>query len=197
MTPILILAAGASRRMGGADKLLEPVDGIPLLRLQAMNALTQGEPVFVALPAADHPRARALDGLAVTILAVPDSAEGMGGSMRGAVAQLPVCARFMLLLGDLAAIEAADIASVMAAPAATPDAVIWRGATEDGKPGHPIVFDATLRPEFAALTGDSGGEPIVRRHLAQTVMIPLPGNRARRDLDTPDDWAAFRTETGR
>ena len=33
MIPILILAAGASRRMRGQDKLLQVVDGMPLLRL--------------------------------------------------------------------------------------------------------------------------------------------------------------------
>jgi len=29
------------------------------------------------------------------------------------------------------------------------------------------------------------------------VLVPLPADHARRDLDTPADWAAFRAETGR
>ena len=39
---LVLLAAGASRRMRGADKLLEPVDDEPLLRRQARAALASG-----------------------------------------------------------------------------------------------------------------------------------------------------------
>ncbi|TNF57528.1 MAG: nucleotidyltransferase family protein, partial [Rhodobacteraceae bacterium] len=62
--PILILGAGASSRMEGLDKLLQPVDGLPLIRRQAEIALRAGiGPVLVALPPAPHPRHDALAGL--------------------------------------------------------------------------------------------------------------------------------------
>ncbi|WP_412506377.1 NTP transferase domain-containing protein, partial [Roseovarius sp. SYSU LYC5161] len=47
---ILLPAAGASARMEGPDKLLEPVDGMPLLRRQVLMALATGAPVLVTLP---------------------------------------------------------------------------------------------------------------------------------------------------
>ena len=194
--PILILAAGRSARMGDRDKLLELVAGEPLLHRQARLALGASAKVFVALPALDHPRAAVISDLAVTLLPIPEATEGMGGTMRGAVRRLPDCAAFMILLGDLAAIELADIEAVLAAATAHPDALIWRGVTEDGRHGHPIVFSSALRPEFEALTGDSGGEPIVSPRRAETVTVPIPGNRARLDLDTPEDWTAFRNATG-
>jgi CTP:molybdopterin cytidylyltransferase MocA len=189
---ILIPAAGLSSRMRGADKLAEPVGGVPLLARVAGAAAATGCPVFVALPAADHPRAALLAGLPVQAVVVPEAAEGLGGTLRGGVARLPDCARFMVLLADLPGIGAGDIRAVLAAPSGTPSAVIWRGATSDGRPGHPILFDASLRPRFADLAGDSGGEAIVRAEAARTVLVPLPGDRARLDLDTPEDWAAFR-----
>ncbi len=40
--PILILAAGASTRMRGRDKLMEPVEGRPLIRRQAEMARAAG-----------------------------------------------------------------------------------------------------------------------------------------------------------
>ncbi len=196
MTPILILAAGNSSRMRGLDKLAQPVDGIPLLRHLTQQALNLGEPVFVALPRADHPRQALLAGLDITPIIVPDATEGMSGTMRGAVAQLPPCQRFMMVLGDLAEIDATDMAAVLAAADRQPG-LIWRAATQDGAPGHPILFDASLIPQFANLHGDGGGETLVRPLKTQTVLVPLPGIRARRDLDTPEDWANFRAETGR
>ncbi|MFA8440761.1 NTP transferase domain-containing protein [Yoonia sp.] len=192
MTPILILAAGRSSRMGGRDKLLEDVGGVPLLRKQVQTALATGQPVFVALPPAAHDRQAAIADLDVTVLRVPEAAEGMSGTMRGAVAQLPIAPAFMLTLADLVALETADLKAVFAARTAHPQYVVWRGATVDGKPGHPIVFDASLRPAFAGLKGDGGGESLVKPLWDQTYLVPLPGNRARLDLDTPADWAAWR-----
>ncbi len=54
--PILILAAGASRRMNGRDKLLMDVGGECLLRRVVGRAYATGHPVLVALPADDVAR---------------------------------------------------------------------------------------------------------------------------------------------
>lgn len=195
MIPILILAAGTATRMRGTDKLLEPVGGIPLLRVIALRALKTGEPVFVALPSADHPRANVIADLDVDILPVPMAAEGMGASLREAVAQLPDAAAFMVMLGDLVAITTADMAAVLAACHDEPDNLVWRGSTDTGKPGHPIVFDNSLRPEFHDLAGDHGGDVIIKPLADRTCLVPLPGNHARLDLDTPEDWHAWRANS--
>ena len=192
MIPVLILAAGASSRMQGRDKLLEPVEGQPLLRLLARRALDTGQPVYVALHHHSARRLAALEGLEITPLDVPEAAEGMGGAMRGAVAQLPPCEAFLLLLGDLPEITTADMTAVIGTREAHPDALIWRGATTGGKPGHPILFDASLRPDFAHLSGDSGGEPLVTPLKDRTHLVRFDTDRARLDLDTPEDWAAWR-----
>lgn len=197
MTPILILAAGKSSRMRGRDKHLEEIDGVPLLRRLALAALELGEPVFVALPALPHPRAEALEGLDMTLLAIPEAEEGMSGTLRSAVARLPQSEGLLLVLGDLAEIGAVEMRAVMAARADAPDKLIWRGATETGEPGHPILFDASLVPRFAELSGDGGGESLVKPLKEQTCLVPLPGRVARHDLDTPEDWDAFRKKTPR
>jgi CTP:molybdopterin cytidylyltransferase MocA len=194
MIPILILAAGESRRMRGRDKLAEPVGGVPLLRRQTLAALTLGEPVFVALPGPGHDRMLHIADLDVTPLIVPEASEGMGGTLRGAVAQLPFCDAFLVVLADLPLIGAEEMRRVMNLREATSEALIWRGTTEDGKPGHPILFDAELRPEFNTISGDTGGELIVRSH--PVAEIRLPGDAARLDLDTPEDWDVFRAQTG-
>ncbi len=192
MIPILILAAGGSTRMRGADKLLQDVGGVPLLRRQVQRATATGHPVFVALPDPSHPRVPAIDGLDVTKLFIPESAEGMSGTMRGAVTQLPGTGAFMILLGDLIDIGAADMQAIFAAHVAHPDHLIWRGATATGKPGHPIIFDGSLRPAFGDISGDGGGEALVRPLVQQTHLTRFSDDRARYDLDTPEDWARWR-----
>jgi CTP:molybdopterin cytidylyltransferase MocA len=195
--PILIMAAGASSRMRGRDKLAECVDGVPLLTRQARAALSVSPTVFVALPGPDHPRAALLTGLGVTILSAPDAAEGLGGSLRNAVARLPPGPSFMIFLSDLPEITANDLQTLITAREDNPGYLVWRGATDDGQPGHPILLDQSLRAGFATLSGDSGGDSILRPLRDRTMLVPLPGHRARRDLDTPEDWAAWRAGTGR
>ena len=192
MIPILILAGGTSSRMRGGDKMLEDVGGVPLLRRQAQMALGTGHPVFVAVGPQMGQRRDALKDMDVSVLTVPEATEGLSGTLRGAVAQLPQCKAFMIMLGDLVALTTEDLQSVLNARGTYPDHLVWRGATEDGKPGHPILIDQSLRTSFASLQGDHGGESILRPLRDKTQLVRLKDQHARFDLDTPEDWAAWR-----
>lgn len=195
--PILIMAAGQSSRMRGVDKLLEPVDGEPLLARQIAAARTVSDAVFVALPDETHPRMDIVAQTPAAPINVPEANQGFGITLRTAVAKLPPCPAFMIVLADLVELEAADYARMFGTWRAEPDHVIWRGATAAGKPGHPIIFNQNLRDAFKTLKGDTGGAAILRAHAQQTCLVPLAGERALRDLDTPEDWATWRAQTGR
>lgn len=192
--PVIVLAAGASSRMRGADKMLQQVDGEPLIRRQARlaRAVTAG-PVLVALPTPPHPRYDALAGLDVTPVPVSDAQEGINASLRTAFAALPGDVRgAMLVLGDLPDLTENDLNTILQAVDLASDTLAWRGATQTGKPGHPVVFSAALFPTIAALTGDGGAQAALAQAKGRIVLIPLPGDAARADLDTPEDWAAWR-----
>lgn len=183
----LILAAGQSSRMGGPDKLLELVDGEPLLARQVARALSIG-PTFVTLPSADHPRRGVLPH-AAQVVAVRGQ---MSDSIKAGIAALPDDVMgVMILPADMPDITAEDIQAVHDT-AHTTKAPLVRAATQDGLAGHPIYFAASLFPRFKDLTGDRGAFRLTAGLNAQTELVPLPRNRARLDLDTPDDWAAYR-----
>lgn len=194
MTPALILAAGRSSRMGGRDKLLEVVGGEPLLRRMARQAAEAGAEVFVALGPKDAAREAALAGTPATILRIPQASEGMGATIREGVAALPPCARFLLCPADLPELTAEDFGAMLSQPAG--EALIWQGVDEDGRAGHPVLFDAALRPAFARLAGDTGARGIIAANRDRWQAVPLPGHHATRDLDTPEAWAAWRAARG-
>ncbi|MDA7965292.1 nucleotidyltransferase family protein [Ruegeria sp.] len=192
LIPIILLAAGQSSRMGGADKLMQIVDGMPLLRRSALRAMAVG-PVIVALPPPPHPRYDALDGLDLNKVTIPNAAEGMNASLRGALAQVPDDATaVMILLADLPDLTEQDLRTVRQSVADHPDHLIWRGATSDGKPGHPVVFDKSLFSQLSQLTGDAGAQSIVKAQTDKVHIQPLPNGNALLDLDTPEDWAKWR-----
>ncbi|MBO4169274.1 nucleotidyltransferase family protein [Cereibacter azotoformans] len=193
---VLLLAAGASRRMRGADKLLEPVGGVPLLRLQAARALEAGLPLVVTLPPDRPARVAALDGLDLIRVTVADTASGLSASIRAGLGAVPEGRAVLILLADLPEIEASDLAALAALHHQAPAAIL-RATSADGRPGHPILFPADLRADLLALEGDAGARTLLRREAARVRPVALEAARAITDLDTPEDWAAWRARTGR
>lgn len=194
--PILILAAGQSSRMRGSDKLLQTVEGLPLLRRQteAARAATKG-PVVVTLPPPPHPRWTSLAGLEISALAVADADDGMSASLRRGISALEQHPAVMILLADLPELQTEDLSLVLAMVDLSSGNLVWRGATEDGRSGHPLVIAKPLFDAFKTLAGDNGGRDVLVVHNNKTRLVRLPGQRARRDLDTPEDWAHWRAET--
>ena len=192
--PVIMLAAGQSTRMRGRDKLLEHVEGMALLRRQARLARAATTSlVLIALPPAPHPRYGVLEGLDVTPVPVEDADEGMNASLRKAIAALPASAtHVMVVLADMPELTVADLRAVAQSIATHPDALIWRGATEKGDPGHPTIFHRSLFSALSALKGDSGGRNVITAHQNKVHIVPLPTNHARLDLDTPEAWKAWR-----
>ena len=188
---ILILAAGQSRRMRGADKMLELVEGEPLIRRQALRAFATGLPVFVTLPDDRPLRMLALQDLAIVTVTVRDAADGISRSIVAGNAAIPANYGLLLWLADLPEIETEDLNKVLHAAKTAPNAVV-RATTDVGKPGHPIFIPPKFRVELAGLTGDIGARDMLRRHSPDTVFVPLLGNRALTDLDTPEEWSAWR-----
>jgi CTP:molybdopterin cytidylyltransferase MocA len=192
MLSILILAAGASSRMRGGDKLLEEVAGKPQIRRAVLDAIDTGLAVFVALDPARMVRLDALAGLDFIAVPVPDASSGMSASLRRGIAACPPGA-VMLHLADMPEIGAEDLRILIAAQRANPD-LILRATDATGRPGHPVIFPEWARPEFSDLTGDEGARRVLQAHSARLLAIPLPGLRATTDLDTPDDWANWRAK---
>lgn len=188
---ILILAAGASSRMRGRDKLLEPIGTTPLIAHVASQALATGCPVSVTYDPARPARLQALTGLALRLIPVTDPQAGMTASMQAGLIVLPPASPVMVLLGDMPDLITQDLNLLLTRQAAQPSAIL-RGCTDDGTPGHPVLFPGWLRPALAALQGDPGPREVLRQYREHIALIPLPAQHALTDLDTPEDWDAWR-----
>ena len=194
MPPITLLipAAGQSSRMGGADKLLQMVDGTSCLRTLAMRGLAAGANVVVLLNTLGGPRHAALDGLNITTITVPDAAFGMAHTLRAGIQALPPgTAGAMILPADMPEITAQDIRALIDDFLTGPPCPALRASTADGLPGHPIIFAPEMFDKFAQLSGDKGANSLLGPLTHQIRLHPLTGNRARLDLDSPEEWAAW------
>lgn len=195
MTPILLLAAGASARMAPRDKLLERIDGEPLLRRSARIACGTGAPVICTLPLDRADRAAVIADLPLTMVTVPDAARGMSASLQAGIAAVALSsAGVMVLPADMPGFTTQDLAGLLDRFAADPTRIL-RATTEDGRPGHPAIFPDDLFPALGTIRGDEGGRSVLSAQRDRVTLVALPGNRAILDLDTPQDWAAFRASS--
>ncbi|MGB2202726.1 MAG: nucleotidyltransferase family protein [Pseudooceanicola atlanticus] len=191
---ILLLAAGQSSRMRGADKLLETVESKPLISVMAKRALEVSDAVYVTLPSLDHPRAVALEDLTITPVPVPEAQEGMGASIRAGMKALKGAPKGVMILPvDMPDLSASDLRHVAAQWQASPQSIL-RGASRDDLPGHPVIFPQRVFSRLAELHGDRGARDILAGEMI--TRVPLPGRNALTDLDTPEAWAAWRARNG-
>ena len=205
MIVTLIPAAGASSRMGGRDKLLETIKGEPILARTARIACEADlGPVLVTLRPKDRTRRKALRKHDVTVIEVPDADEGIAASLRrGAEKAIELILAYdegdyeysgmMILLPDMPEILSKDLKAMdyifqsMGGPCV-------RAETDGEKPGHPSLVPLHVLREFETLTGDKGAASLFEYE--RVFPLELPGDRARLDLDTPEEWAAWRAKTG-
>jgi molybdenum cofactor cytidylyltransferase len=191
---VALLASGASSRMGGRDKLLEDVDGSPLLRRAAAAALdSRADETLVILPPDARERHAALEGLGVRIAENRSAAEGMAASIRAAAAAVdPKADALIVALADMPEIGPAHLDALMAAFDPAEGRAICRAATADGRPGHPVLFGRRFFEALARLEGDRGARDLLAENADLVELVPTPGAAAAVDLDTPEDWAAWR-----
>jgi len=187
----VVLAAGESRRMEGANKLLLEVDGRAVVSwvVEAVRGAGVADVYVVVGHQADEVR-REIGDAGVTFVENEAYATGMASSLRaGVAALLEDVDAALICLGDMPRLTAADVRSVIDAfaPASKREICI---PTYDGKRGHPVLFAARFLPEIERLRGDVGARSVIERHLAVVHLVPVDHTGVLLDVDTP---AAFRS----
>ena len=84
----LFLAAGASSRMRGSDKLLKEIDGVPLIQRTLDEALKLEFPVYVTVPVNNIERKLIVSKTNAVIIEVKDANLGMGHSIATGLTQI-------------------------------------------------------------------------------------------------------------
>lgn len=188
---ILIPAAGASSRMRGHDKLLESVRGKSLLRHCAVTALESvASEVIVTLREGQYQRYAVISTLPIKVLVSEHPREGMAGSIRsGLQAVSRDSTGAVILLPDMPEIRPSDIDALIGA---SRNGSIVRATCEDGSEGHPVLLPRELFKEAMSTSGDAGPRRVIECNRQRLRLIRLQGNRARLDLDAPDDWKRWR-----
>ena len=183
----VVLAAGASRRMGRPKQTL-PFGETTLLghvvadieRSSLDQVIVVVEPELAAqVPGLTDGRSR--------LVAPAMRGDGCSGSLHAGLAEADDCEAVMLLLGDMPGVAAGVIDAV---------AADWRRSRPWGmvtsyrdELGHPFVFARDALPDLLELHGDKGVWKLLDRHPDRVEWSSQPLERPT-DIDTDVDYRA-------
>ncbi len=192
---IVVLAAGASRRMGVAKQLLQ-VRGRTLLRHAVDAALGSScRPVVVVLGANAEAVRPEIEGLPVQVVWNARWSEGLSTSIRAGIEALAAAdppEAVVLTLCDQPFVGSDSIEALVAAYRSTKRPIV--ASQYGGTLGVPALFSRAVFPELMALDGDSGAKQVIQRHAASVWPVPCPQGAV--DLDTPENHEAVRSMDG-
>jgi len=194
---LVLLAAGQSRRMGGPNKLLLDLDGMPVVRRAALTlvmTLDRGTPRVVVTGRDPDAVAEALAGLGFVPVHNPRFADGMGTSVAAGVAALPDGLDAILVaLGDMPGPRPDTICALTTALSADgdPASAIVRPVV-NGTPGNPVLWGAGHRAALMMLEGDRGGRDLIQAHAGRLRQVFVDDAAVAQDIDCPADLDAAR-----
>jgi CTP:molybdopterin cytidylyltransferase MocA len=185
--PAIVLAAGASSRMGQPKALLS-IDGRTFVRrvLDTLRDAAIDDAVVVIRPDADdvaHEIARAGFGRAIV------NTDPTRGQLSSLVAGLdaidsPRVIAVLVTLVDVPLVSAATVSALLARVPAS-SAPILR-ATYGDRHGHPVVYRRELFDALRHADPATGAKTVMRVHKIEDVDAGDPG--VVEDVDTPDDY---------
>lgn len=189
-TALIILAAGASTRLGRPKQLL-PFRSRSLLAHAAQTALASScRPIAVVLGASAEQIQPALGPLPVRIVLNPDWKSGMGTSIRAGLQAVledgpsQAYEAVLLMACDQPLVSAAHLNNLVEGRAESESSI---AATDyAGTLGVPAVFHRSLFPALAALPPDAGAKRVILEHLDSVQRVSFPA--AAMDVDTLADY---------
>jgi molybdenum cofactor cytidylyltransferase len=189
----LLLAAGQSRRMGGPNKLLAEVDGMPMVMHVARRLLaSRARPIIAVLGNQADAVDAAFGRLPVERVRNPEFADGLSTSLKRGIAALPADLDGVLVcLGDMPLISGRHLDRLIAAfnPLEGRAIIV---PTRRAKRGNPVLWSKRFFPEMAELAGDVGAKHLIGQHAELVAEVEMDDDAILVDIDTPEALDALR-----
>lgn len=183
----IILAAGASSRMG-AHKLLLPLNGKPMLAWSlAAVCASSARPIIVALGRSAKDVTAALPAGPYTTIVNDNFTAGMGTTLALAVRWLPSeSAGVLVLLGDQPFMPISAIEAVLAEARERPERIAQ--GVHGQRRGHPVYLPRRAFARVLALQSDEGARTIIAQESDAVTLVEIAEEHALFDVDTLDDY---------
>lgn len=185
-----ILAAGSSKRMEGANKLLLLYKGQTLTNLISLNLINSFlDPIFIITGFEHKKILKNLPKSLNNIIYNKDWSMGISKSINIAISSLPDhIDGNMFILGDMPLITVKTLNKLKSAfKMSDGEKIIY--AEYLGKQANPVIFPKKYFEEILLLEGDTGCKKIISKNKNESIGIPIDSTEVIFDCDTQDDYA--------
>ncbi len=193
-TAIIILAAGASSRMGMPKQLLMHEGKTLIKRVAEMALDTPCHPIVVVLGACKEEIRKEIKKIPLTIIENPNWEDGMSSSIKmglvGAYMTQKDIDAVIFLTVDMPFVSINLINKMIIEANQSPDSQIV-ACNYEKNIGIPVLFKRSLFNDLLELKGDEGAKKIVTKNKDKTTLIDFPEGKF--DLDTIDEYWNFVT----
>ncbi len=185
---LMILAAGASTRMGTPKQLLA-YRGCSFIRHITESAITSiCQPVAVVLGANAERIKPEINKLPVQIVENQQWQEGMSASIRVGLEALlavsPELDAIVIALCDQPFVSSQTFNQLVEAYRLTGKPII--ASEYAGTLGVPALFNRTLFSELLTLKRTEGAKKLIKKHIHEVFIVPFPEGAI--DIDTPSEY---------
>lgn len=192
----VVLAAGASSRFDGENKLLSDIGGQPLVR-RVLTSLSQSrvDDIVVVIGPNGHRIVMAAGPGPWRTVINPQPRDGLSSSLRVGLAALgEEFSGALIVLADMPGVTPHLIDKLVTAFNGSAGGQIVHPIAGDGHQGHPVLWPSALFGALKNLAGDKGGKDIIAAHQNLVTTVPVDSDGHLRDIDTVDDLASFKRE---
>ena len=179
--------------MGGPNKLLAEIDGVPMVTRVARRLLaSRARPIIAVLGNQAEAVDAALGKLPVERVRNPEFAAGLSTSLKRGIAALPPDLDGVIVcLGDMPLISGRHLDRLIAAfnPLEGRAIIV---PTRRGKRGNPVLWSKRFFPEMAELAGDVGAKHLIGEHAELVAEVEMDDDAVLVDIDTPEALDALR-----
>lgn len=182
----IVLAAGASTRLGEPKQLLRDHSGEALVHKVAREALAAGaHPIIVVIGAVKIELQAALSDLPVSTVVNTNWSEGLASSIRAGVREATLVDALLMLTCDMPSVGIPHLTAMLKAAA---EGAARVASTYDYTRGIPAIIRREEFAQLEALTGDRGAKALLMQK--NTALVPLANGAF--DLDTRENVAVWR-----
>jgi CTP:molybdopterin cytidylyltransferase MocA len=193
MVPAIILAAGASTRMGLPKALLateRPGESFAVRLARTMSAGGAADVVVVAADlGADLQRHFDAAAVQARVVVNPDPDRGQLSSLICGLdrADRPGVGGVLVIPVDIPLVAPATVRDLIALHQRTAASIVRPRCA--GRHGHPILFDRRVFADLRRTPLEQGARAVVRAHVADARVLEVGDHGAIDDADTPEEYA--------
>lgn len=191
MTTTLILAAGASSRMGRPKQTLPIGEDILLVHTTKQAITAALGPVFVVLGSNGAEHQTRLHAFDISVYHHPDWSAGMGSSLKAGVHEVlrlyPTTTQLLVMVCDQPRITAIHLQQLHAAASHNQAGII--ASRYNNTLGVPVIFKAPYFDALLQIPDQAGAKIILQQHPNDVLALDIPEGAT--DLDTPDDYIQY------